>query len=125
MLYNVMLVSAVQQGGPAVYVHISSPSHIPQVPTSYLFYTWCIFVSNLISQLSHPPCLHVHVCSVHLHLYSCPGSSSPSDSRTCSDLKTTNPRGFGVLNKSLISALGVVGFLIKVQNMFPPCAWLI
>ena len=101
MLYNVVLVSVVQQSESAIRIHISPyplplepPSHSPyptplgghkassrspcamqQLPTSHPFYIWyiCQCYSLTSSQLPLPP-LCPQVCSLCLRLYSCPAT---------------------------------------------------
>ena len=96
LLYNVVLVSAVQWSESAIRIPISpsswtslppfplhlghhrgpswAPCAIQQVPTTYLFTHGSVFMSNLISQFTppspSPPCPHVR--SQYLCLYPCP-----------------------------------------------------
>ena len=84
MLYNVVLVYAVQQSASVLCIRVPllpgpsshppippsrspesprlSPLYYAVAPTSYQFCTWCVYVSLLLSRLSHcplPP--HVHM----------------------------------------------------------------
>ena len=98
LLYNVVLVSAVQRSESAICIHISPPSwtslpppHIPPIqvitehraeipvlyrrfPLAICFTHGSINMSILISQFNPlpSPTLCPHICSLHLHLYSCP-----------------------------------------------------
>ena len=90
LLYNVVLVSAVQQYESAICVHMSPPS-LPcpssqtteQLLTGYVFYTWeCLYFSATpyfsLPFLLPSPMSTWHVHPLHLHLYSYPEIVSPA-----------------------------------------------
>ena len=87
LLYNVVLVSAIQQCKLAIIIHISPPSLVflpsshptaldhhrvlaGQLLTSYLFYTWwCTYVCAtffICLTLSFPHCVHESVLCLYL-----------------------------------------------------------
>ena len=99
LLYNVVFIFTVQQGESAMCIHISPPSRAslsPPFPPSrssqslelsslwsdaaspYRFYTLQYIYVNATFNPSHPllSALCPQVCSLHLHLYSCPIGSS-------------------------------------------------
>ena len=97
LLYNIVLVSSLQQSESAICIHLpplswaclphappTPPGHhrawnwapcgIQKIPTSYLFYTWqCIHVNSTLS--IHPailsPTLYPHIFSLCLYLLIC------------------------------------------------------
>ena len=95
MLYNIVLISAIQQFESAIYpppswTSLSPPPHptsvgchraprwapwaIHKLSTSYLFYIWQWICFSAIHTTPLLPLLCPQVCSLCLYLYSCPSS---------------------------------------------------